>query len=50
MKTQDLFENPALSMSSKESNDLYNHISPPNPLVERNKYIDDLPKSYYSML
>ena len=33
-----------------EENDLYKHIPPPIPLIPKNKYTDDLPKSFYSML
>jgi hypothetical protein len=50
MKTQDPLKSQSADLSGVDPNDLYKYISPPNPLVERNKYVDDLPRSYFSML
>ena len=33
-----------------EDHDLYKFITPPIPLIPKNKYSDDLPRSYFLML
>ena len=33
-----------------EDNELYRYIPPPIPLIPKNKYTDDLPRSYFLML
>ena len=33
-----------------EDHDLYRYIPPPIPLIPKNKYSDDLPRSYFLML
>ena len=42
---------PAAYPSSEiEHNDLYKVINPPIPLIPKNKYSDDMPRSYFLML
>jgi len=36
--------------SNIEYHDLYQYITPPIPLIPKNKYTDDLPRSYFMML
>ena len=33
-----------------EEHDLYKYIPPPIPLIPKNKYTDDMPRSYFLML
>jgi hypothetical protein len=39
-----------LSAVNLEEHDLYKYIPPPIPLIPKNKYSDDLPRSYFMML
>lgn len=33
-----------------DNNDLYKFIPPPIPLIPKNKYSDDVPRSYFLMM